>query len=241
MVSDVFTTDIEPTSGPSYLGTSFRTREQGVHLKLCDTAEQEWFDLASTTHTFDTQVVVIVYDATDRDSFAGVSRMIAQVRTQRPDMPMIMVANKVDDVLQQRVSQDEGERLAEELDVFYTETSAKEGRGIERVEDLILDIVWDPSFKPLCLKLPDLVLTLGACSDASGHFLVTCTSMAGNVLATLNLTQPVTLSCLQQTLVERLDLPRTRLKMVLPNGELASCKHSISDCMCFEAMQAAYP
>lgn len=164
--------------------------------------------------------------------------MITQVRAQRPDMPVIMAGNKADQA-GRRVFEAEGAALAEELDVFFTETSAKTGEGVERLENLALDIVWDPSFDPLGSRLPHLVLTLSAYYDTSGQVPVTCTTLSGTVLASLQLTQLVTLGCLHLMLVELFEMPRTRLKMALPSGELGSCKHCISDAVAFIDMPAA--
>ncbi len=100
----------------------------------------------------DSQVIIIVYSASDRWSFESIDFWLREATLSSEDMPpIIIVGNKIDqrteagtDTGDQPVSYDEGFQLAEELaerfgeedklhPVAFIETSAVTGEGIEDV------------------------------------------------------------------------------------------------------------
>jgi len=223
MVHDVFNASSDSTTSAGYLGNSLRAKGQGQVLRLWDTVGQgsgDTLDEIVNRSVCDAQVLLTVYDVTDIESFAAVETMVRHVLAKRQDMPIIVVGNKADG-LGRMVLEVDGQGLAAKLGAFFVETSAKTGGGLTHLEELILDILEDPDFDPPCqCWLPDLVLTVTAFSADSGHVSVVCTSISGSVAAKLHLDRPVTLDCLRQMLAQKVGLPRTRLKLVLPSGEL---------------------
>lgn len=171
-------------------------------------------------------MLLAVYDVTEADSLAALETMVAYVRIKRPDMPIIVVGNKAGE-LEQVAPIQNGPDLAETLGAFFVETSARTGKGIARLEDLILDILEDPNFDPPCQPwLPELVLTFHAQKDQSERICMTFNSMSGNVAAELRLDQMISFDCLRKTLAAKVGLPRTRVRIVLPNGKLMQASTS---------------
>lgn len=86
----------------------------------------EFEDLANSTTAEAIQWadgVLLVYSITDRQSFNFVRR--AKIELQ-PDIPLALVANKVDMVHLRQVSAEEGEILAKDFECKFCEVSAAE-------------------------------------------------------------------------------------------------------------------
>ena len=119
--------------------------DRTVRLQLWDTAGQERFRSLIPSYIRDSSVAVIVYDITNRKSFANTSKWIEDVRAERGDDVVIMlVGNKTDMAERRQVSVEEAEKKSEEEKVGCIETSAKGGYNIKAL------------FRKLATKLPGL-------------------------------------------------------------------------------------
>ena len=70
---------------------------------------------------------VIMYSITDRESFreaAQAKKQIERVRSRSEEIPMVLVANKIDLESKRVVTTEEGQALAQEFDCPFFETSA---------------------------------------------------------------------------------------------------------------------
>ena len=69
---------------------------------------------------------IIMYSITDRQSFREASQAKKQIERVRrcDDIPMVLVANKIDLESKREVTTEEGQALAQEFDCPYFETSA---------------------------------------------------------------------------------------------------------------------
>ena len=71
---------------------------------------------------------IILFDVTKRASFERVREWYYELRTAAPDVPFVLVGNKIDLEEFREVSKDEAVTLAMELGAaYYVETSAKTG------------------------------------------------------------------------------------------------------------------
>ena len=104
---------------------------------MWDTAGQERFRTLIPSYIRDAAVTVIVYDVTQRSSFASVDQWIADVKEERgesmDEVIVVLVANKADAGEEARqVSVEEGEEKARSLGVkIFMETSAKSGQNVK--------------------------------------------------------------------------------------------------------------
>jgi len=191
-------------------------------LQVWDTVGQgclESSESSSTSAVCNSDLVMIVYDVTDYDSFAVVADMVREVRATRETVPIIVVGNKTDALLREVLTED-GETLAATCDTYYAETSAKSGSGVLNLEDLVSEILCDPSFDAKSSRLPDVVLTLTAQAAGPEDMLVSGRSISGDVKAILRVKLEDELGCLHPMLREHIDLPKRRLKLVLSTGQL---------------------
>ncbi|VDM62463.1 unnamed protein product [Angiostrongylus costaricensis] len=99
-----------------------------VIMDVLDTAGQEEFSAMREQYMRNGRGFLLVYSVTDRKSFDEVARLYTQVLRvkDRTEYPVLLVANKVIDLINQRVvCEEEGRSLAADLKLPYIETSAK--------------------------------------------------------------------------------------------------------------------
>lgn len=73
--------------------------------------------------------VLVVYDVTNENSYLSVSRWIRRVNDLKPDIPMAVVANKVD--LEAVVSASEARLFCAGKGLDFYELSALNGQGVQ--------------------------------------------------------------------------------------------------------------
>ncbi|XP_063280393.1 ras-related protein Rab-6A-like isoform X7 [Prinia subflava] len=105
-----------------------------VRLQLWDTAGQERFRSLIPSYIRDSTIAVVVYDITNLNSFQQTSKWIDDVRTERgSDVIIMLVGNKTDLADKRQITTEEGEQRAKELNVMFTETSAKTGYNVKQL------------------------------------------------------------------------------------------------------------
>lgn len=119
--------------------------DRTIRLQLWDTAGQERFRTLIPSYIRDSNVAVVVYDITKRQSFLDASKWIDDVRAERGEQVIIvLVGNKTDLRDKREVTVDEGESKAKELGALFIETSAKAGYNVKAL------------FKKVATELPGL-------------------------------------------------------------------------------------
>jgi small GTP-binding protein len=108
---------------------------EGKHIKLqiWDTAGQERFKTITKTYYKGAQGIILTYDVTDQESFKNISNWIKQIEANAQNSAIkVLVGNKFDKP-NRVVTKEEGEKLAEEYQMKYFETSAKTGENVSEV------------------------------------------------------------------------------------------------------------
>ena len=101
-----------------------------VKLRLWDTAGQEKYNSIALSTIKNTKGVVVVFDLTSKKSFEKVKDWINQVRELTSIAPISLFGNK-SDLSNREVTQEEIDKLCEEQNMIYFETSAKNNTGID--------------------------------------------------------------------------------------------------------------
>lgn len=107
--------------------------DRSVKLQLWDTAGQERFQSLIPSYLRDTAACVVSYDVTSRKSFDSVKKWVDVVRKERGEesgVVMFLVANKKDLTDMREVSTEEGQALADKMQMTFCELSAKTGSGV---------------------------------------------------------------------------------------------------------------
>ena len=130
------------------IGIDFKTKNlnidnKEIKLKIWDTAGQERFRNITTQYYKGADGIVLVYDVTDDGSFEKIRDWMAQIQanTKKDELGFVLLGNKCD--MEPRViTEEQGNKMAEELKINYFETSALNGQGInEAFEQLARDIM----------------------------------------------------------------------------------------------------
>ncbi|XP_033321238.1 RAS oncogene family member Rab6 isoform X2 [Megalopta genalis] len=131
---DSFDNTYQATIGIDFLSKTMYLEDRTVRLQLWDTAGQERFRSLIPSYIRDSTVAVVVYDITNANSFHQTSKWIDDVRAERgSDVIIMLVGNKTDLSEKRQVPTEEGERKAKELNVMFTETSAKAGYNVKQL------------------------------------------------------------------------------------------------------------
>ena len=121
-----------------------------VKVQLWDTAGQDKFRAITRNYYKGARGIILIYDVTNIKSFENIKKWITEIKEEISDnVSIILIANKIDNEPERKVSKEQGEKLAKEFDIAFFETSAKTGIGInESVFYLVQKIIeTDPEVK----------------------------------------------------------------------------------------------
>ena len=114
-----------------------------VKVQLWDTAGQDKFRAITRNYYKGARGIILIYDVTNIKSFENIKKWITEIKEEISDnVSIILIANKIDNEPERKVSKEQGEKLAKEFDIAFFETSAKTGIGInESVFYLVQKII----------------------------------------------------------------------------------------------------
>jgi len=119
------------TIGVDFKIKTFDMDKKVVKLQIWDTAGQERFKAITTSFYRGAHGIVVVFDVTDRASFASVKTWLYEVdRYAVEDVNKLIIGNKVDMATDRVVSEDEAREFAEFLGIDYVECSAKSDQNV---------------------------------------------------------------------------------------------------------------
>ena len=95
--SDTFEDITERTIGVEYYRFYVKNRSSNVYLfEFCDTAGQERYSAMLPAYIRGVNMILIVYDVTNRVSFEHVEKWVTMAREHNEKAKIILVANKID-------------------------------------------------------------------------------------------------------------------------------------------------
>jgi small GTP-binding protein len=101
-----------------------------VKLQIWDTGGQERFQYVRPLYYRGAMGAILLFDLTNRESFDHIPKWIEEVKNNAGDIPMLLVGNKSDLVNDRAVNRTEAEAFAREFQLYYIESSAKDGTGV---------------------------------------------------------------------------------------------------------------
>ena len=141
--NDSFSPTFITTIGIDFKIKTIELDEKVVKLQIWDTAGQERFRTITTSYFRGAQGILLVYDVTDRGSFENISNWVGQIQAHADlNVNKILVGNKCDvDPSKIAVSEEEGQRLADQHGIPFFQTSAKNNlRVVEAFEAIARDV-----------------------------------------------------------------------------------------------------
>ncbi|KAI3323139.1 rab protein [Xylariaceae sp. AK1471] len=130
----------DPESSTATIGIDFKMKKLAVRgkaykLNIFDTAGQERFRTLSTSYYRGAHGVILVYDITNKKSFASMEKWFDEARLNaNPDAVLYLVGSKLDKVAAggRVVSFEEGKAFAEAQGALFCEISSKTRENIKR-------------------------------------------------------------------------------------------------------------
>ena len=129
-LNDTFIEDYQATIGLDFQSKNVQIDNQDIHLLLYDTAGQEKFRSLIPMYTRDANIILLVYDISNKDSFVNLSQWLKDLTNVNMDEVILcIVGNKIDLNDKRAVNAEEGKKFAEERGFIFQEISAKTGEG----------------------------------------------------------------------------------------------------------------
>ena len=133
-LNDTFIENYQATIGLDFQSKNVQIENQDIHLLLYDTAGQEKFRSLIPMYTRDANIVLLVYDISNRDSFNHLPDWLKDLTNVNFDEVIFaIVANKVDLSGKREVTAEEGQKFADEHNFIFQEISAKTGLGFSEL------------------------------------------------------------------------------------------------------------
>ncbi|KKN38617.1 hypothetical protein LCGC14_0751710 [marine sediment metagenome] len=142
-VEDAFQTDYKSTIGTSIMKKEceFEGLNSKVRFVIWDLAGQAQFKRVRKSYLSNAETGILVFDVTRKETYDKIESWFKEILDASSTISLILVANKVDMEGERVVTTEQGEELAEKLNLSYIETSAKTGENI------------DDAFKMLALQI----------------------------------------------------------------------------------------
>ncbi|KFP42296.1 Ras-related protein Rab-18-B, partial [Chlamydotis macqueenii] len=138
---------LNPTIGVDFKVKKMVVDGHALQLAIWDTAGQERFRTLTPSYYRGAQGVVLVYDVTRKDTFAGLESWLNELEmytTQSSNTVKMLVGNKTDKP-DREVERREGLQFARKRSLLFVETSAKTQDGVQHAfEELVIKILQTP-------------------------------------------------------------------------------------------------
>ena len=125
-----FDEQYQTTIGLDFQSKNVSIHDQDVRLLLYDTAGQEKFRSLIPMYIRESNIILLVYDITRKESFDNIPRWFSDVLNIKSNEAIyVLVGNKIDLKDQRKVTYNEGKKLADEKNIIFEEVSAKTGEN----------------------------------------------------------------------------------------------------------------
>ncbi|MHC1591656.1 MAG: Rab family GTPase [Candidatus Helarchaeales archaeon] len=139
VLENKFQENYEPTIGVTISDRLIRFKDKVLKLLLWDTTGQVAFMPMTKNFLRDTDLALILYDITRRDTFNSCKKWHDSLKEEmRRKIPCVLVGNKIDLISDRKVTTEEGKQLASQLGIPFMETSVKENINLFETLALVL-------------------------------------------------------------------------------------------------------
>ena len=133
-INNKFSDEYQITVGVEFGAKILKLPKGSVKLQIWDTAGQESFKSITRGYYRSACVALIVYDITDRESFIHIENWLDECKANgNKEMTLILIGNKTDLEDDRKISREEGMAFAEKNGLIFYETSAKMGKGVDKI------------------------------------------------------------------------------------------------------------
>ena len=123
---------LQATIGVDFSTKTIEYKGNSLKLQIWDSAGQERYKALIPSYVRGASIVFIIYDISNKNTFTNVITWINFIKQVNTDESfLVLCGNKID--LPRQVSTNEGKVLAEKENLFFFETSAKSGEGVNKM------------------------------------------------------------------------------------------------------------
>jgi small GTP-binding protein len=142
-VDDIF----EDTLATIGFNAKFKTKilSNGEKLKVYfyDTSGQEKYNSLSYNYIKNSHGIILMYDISKKESFTKIKDWLKNILEHKDkDFPILLLGNKCDLEEEREVTKEEGNQLANELNLHFYETSNKNNINIEKAITELIEMIY---------------------------------------------------------------------------------------------------
>ena len=138
-VNETFDENYQATIGLDFQSKNVAIHDQDVRLILYDTAGQEKFRSLIPMYIREAQIILLIYDISDKDSFDSIPKWMQEVLdVKNSEAVFALIGNKNDLEKERKVTFEEGQKFADENKFIFQEVSAKNGNNFEKLFEVQL-------------------------------------------------------------------------------------------------------
>ena len=130
-----------------FISKTINVDDKSIKFDIWDTAGQEKFRAITKLFYKDTQVICLVYEITNKNSFEEIKKYWYKESIENSNAKyFFVVANKSDLYENEQVTDEEGKKFAKQIKGIFKSTSALSNNGISRLFDSIGRKMLNPSY-----------------------------------------------------------------------------------------------
>ena len=135
---DKFNENFYATIGVDFRFKNVMVDDKSVKLQIWDTAGQERFKTITSAYYRGADGIIIVYDITDRNSFAHIKDWLDDVNKYKDDNPLkIIVGNKIDLIKDKQINNNDMKTMTAQTGIEIIECSAKDSIKINDLMEIM--------------------------------------------------------------------------------------------------------
>ena len=135
---DKFNENFYATIGVDFRFKNVMVDDKSVKLQIWDTAGQERFKTITSAYYRGADGIIIVYDITDRNSFAHIKDWLDDVNKYTDDNPLkIIVGNKIDLIKDKQINNNDMKTMTAQTGIEIIECSAKDSIKINELMEIM--------------------------------------------------------------------------------------------------------
>ena len=133
-VNDKFDEQYQATIGLDFHSKNVEINGHDIRLILYDTAGQEKFRSLIPMYIREAQVILLIYDISNMESFNSINKWFTDVLdVKSTEAVYVLIGNKTDLESERKISSEQGQYLANEKNMIFSEVSAKTGSGFNEL------------------------------------------------------------------------------------------------------------
>ena len=142
-LKNIFEDNSISTLGFQMYKKEYQIEQDKITVQIWDTAGQEKYSSLTSSYYKSAKGALVVYDITDKESFNKIEKLVDDLKNGcDKNIYIILLGNKIDLEDRRVITKEEGENLAQKLNLGFGEVSAKTGDGIEEAFQKLINEVY---------------------------------------------------------------------------------------------------